>query len=144
MKVPSILFLVSILAIAVFAAQTPTTQTLDHKAPNPKVIQYLQEIVQIRERAVKSVELLHDAGRGPAFDDDAEVALAEAQIELAREQQHTDRVIAGLEKIVSIKETQIERIKARLSDHAHMNLNAEHLDLLRAKIRLERARAEVH
>ena len=112
---------------------------VDQRTEDPKIVANLEEIVALRERALESEQLLAELGKG---DDNglAELALANAQIALARERNHADIVVAELRNIVETKQRILKRAgflaeENRLTESGVSELR---VDLLEAEIRLQR------
>jgi hypothetical protein len=90
-----------------------------------KVIAKLMEIVKVREQLVEIVQALYASGRASAENgagvEAAQVELAEARVDLAREQGRRDGLIAALQELVTANERRLESAKrmkelARASD----------------------------
>lgn len=115
-----------------------------HRAPDPAVVAKLQEIVEVREQLLKAHQLLLEAGR--AQDDGAaEIDLAEARIQLARERGQADLVMAELRNSVTTHEKRLERAKARAADRGPVGeVDRLRVALLEAEVRLQREQQEVN
>jgi hypothetical protein len=129
-----------VILVVAYVVGTPEITTTDDHAPDPAIVRDLQEIVQIRERLVANYQVLVSAGRAPD-DGHAEIALAEARIDLAREQRQTDQVLAGLQRLVSVQEGRLARAEARVGDRiGPIERDEIRVDVLQARIRLARER----
>lgn len=114
--------------------------------PNAAIIAKLIEIVQIREQLVQIEQALYQSGRASAEDGSgvqlAEIALAEARADLAREQGKGEALIAALQDLVAAHEKRVEwarRMKeqARASD---VGIKQAQVALLKAQVRLLRVK----
>jgi hypothetical protein len=131
--------LVPVLLAVILPGCSPKTHR--SSPPDPAVLAGLEEMVDIRQRLAESQRLLVQAGRSPD-DGSAEIALAEARMELANERQHEAEVIAQLKKIVTIHEGCYERAKAGSADRTSTRaLDEVRLALLRAQVALARKEA---
>jgi hypothetical protein len=107
--------------------------------PDARIVSKLTEIVSIRERLAKNYDEMLRAGRANA-DGLAEVELAEARIELARERNQTDAVIAELQGLVAVHERRIKRMSGLTKDRvAPGEIDRAQAALLEAQVRLLRA-----
>ena len=114
-----------------------------HRAPDPAIIAKLQEIVEVRQQLLKVHQLKLEVGK--AEDDGAaEMALAEARIQLARERGQADLVIAELRKMVTTHERRLEVAKARagLGTVPPEEVDRVRVALLEAQVRLQREQQE--
>ncbi len=103
------------------------------------IIAKLSEIVRIRERLAQSYLDLLGAGRAP-FDGTAEIELAEARIELARERGQPDAVITELKDLVAAHQRRVVRLKAVAVDRGiQADVDRAQAALLEAEVRLLRA-----
>ena len=136
--------LLSVVAAAVLLGCSPTeNRNTSHGelTPDPAVVTNLQEIVEVRQRIAESHHLLVQAGR--ALDDGtAEIALAEARMELARERHQREDVLAELKKIITVHEGRLVRAKATLDRTSTAQLDEIRVGLLRAQIHLAREQAK--
>lgn len=116
------------------------------KTPEPdvKIIAKLTELVQIREQQVEIEQALYKSGRASAENgagvEMAQVELAEARVDLAREQGKREALITALQDLVAANERRVEWAKkmkelARASDVGVKQAQAE---LLKAQVRLLR------
>ncbi|MBN8417988.1 MAG: hypothetical protein J0L73_03655 [Verrucomicrobia bacterium] len=110
--------------------------------PDAKIIAKLTEIVQIREQLVEIEQALHTSGRDAAGNGSevevAQVELAEARVDLAREKGQRDALIAALQDLVAANERRVEWAKrmkdlARVSD---VEIKRAQAELLKAQVRL--------
>ena len=107
--------------------------------PDPTIISKLSEIVGIRERLAKSYELMLGAGRASA-DGLAEIELAEARIDLARERGQAESVITELKGLVAAHERRAKRIADFARDRGTgADADRAQAALLEAQVRLLRA-----
>ncbi len=113
--------------------------------PDAKVLTKLTEVVQIREQLVEIEQALHKSGRASSENGSgvevAEVELAEARVDLAREKGQRDALIAALQGLVAANERRVEWAKrmkdlARVSD---VEIKRAQAELLKAQVRLLRA-----
>lgn len=113
--------------------------------PDAKVLSKLTEIVQVREQLVEIEQSLFNSGRASAENGSgvelAEVELAEAKVDLAREKGKRDDLIAALQGLVAANERRVEWAKrmkdlARVSD---VEIKRAQAELLKAQVRLLRA-----
>jgi hypothetical protein len=130
--------------VATYLAWPTENRGASGQEPDPAVLRDLQEIVQIRERLAATHEVLLAAGRA-ADDGRAAIGLAEARIDLAREQGQTDQVLAELQRIVSLQEARLARAEARSTEGVSPIIRDEiRVEVLQARIRLARERALPH
>ena len=113
--------------------------------PDAKVLSKLTEIVHVREQLVEIEQALFNSGRASAENGSgvelAEVELAEAKVDLAREKGQRDGLIAALQGLVAANERRVEWTKrmkdlARVSD---VEIKRAQAELLKAQVRLLRA-----
>ena len=113
--------------------------------PDAKVLTKLTEIVQIREHLVEIEQALFNSGRASAENGSgvevAQVELAEARVDLAREKGQRDDLIAALQGLVAANERRVDWAKrmkdlARVSD---VEIKRAQAELLKAQVRLLRA-----
>ena len=107
--------------------------------PDARIVSKLSEIVGIRERIAKNYEEMLKAGRA-SRNGLAEVELAEARVDLARERGQPDAIIAELQSLVAAHERRTKWMGSLASDR----IPSEEIDraqaaLLEAQIRLLRA-----
>lgn len=136
------------LTIAVFALFFTFSLVAEQqiKAPEPdaKIIAKLTEIVQIREQLVDYNQALYNAGRASAEDvagmESAEVELAEARVDLARERGPRELLIEALQGLVAAHERRVERAKNRknVARASEIDVKQAQAALLQAQIRLLR------
>lgn len=110
-----------------------------HRAPDPAIIAKLQEIVEVRQQLLKVHQLKLEHGK--AEDDGAaEIALAEARTQLARERGQADLVIAELRNVATIHERLLEVAKTRagLGALSPEEVARVRIALLEAQVRLRR------
>ena len=111
---------------------------LSHRAPDPAIVAKLQEIVEVRQQLLKVHQLKLE--KGLAEDDGvAEIALAEARIQLARERGQADVEIAELRNMVTTHERRLEVAKARagLGVEPAEGIDRVRVALLEAQVRLQ-------
>jgi hypothetical protein len=109
-------------------------------APDARIVSKLTEIVGIRERAAKNYDQMLAAGRA-SRDGLAEVELAEARVDLAREQGQSAAVITELQGLVAAHERRTkwmagvarDRIAPEVIDRAQVALLEAQVRLLRAQ-----------
>ena len=107
--------------------------------PDAKILSKLSEIVSIRERIAKNYEEMLKAGRA-AHNGLAEVELAEARVDLARERGQTDAVIAELQGLVAAHERRTKWMAGLATDRvAQAVIDTAQVGLLEAQVRLLRA-----
>ena len=107
--------------------------------PDPQIISKLSEIVSIRERISRNYEQMRTAGRAPE-NSVAEIELAEARIDLAKEKGQRQEIAAELRNLVAIHEKRWKRISALPTDRvAPEEVERAKADLLAAQVRLLRA-----
>ena len=115
MKIQTLLL---ILVVSAWVGCSPADQGNARQAviaPDPAVIAKLQEIVDLRQKIWKDAQLLAQAGNvTPEKMVAAEVALAEARLELAREQGKTDAVQTELKNILGLREGWLKRVEAQV------------------------------
>ncbi len=103
------------------------------------IVSKLSEIVSIRERAAKNYESMLAAGRAQA-DGSAEIELAEARIELARERGERDAVITELKGLVAAHERRAKRMMGLAADRvASGDADRAQVAYLESQVRLLRA-----
>ena len=113
------------------------------RVPDPVIIAKLQEIVEVRQQLLKVHQLRLELGK--AEDDGAaEIALAAARIQLAREQGRADLVIAELRNMVTTHERCLEMAKVRAGEGLVPPEEADRVRvaLLEAQVRLQREQQE--
>jgi hypothetical protein len=86
---------------------------LSPQLPDPAIIAKLQEIVELRQQLLKGHQLKAQAGKAE-FDGVAEIALAEARIQLARERGQADLVIAELRNPMATLDGFLEMAKKKV------------------------------
>lgn len=134
------LFLLSLIGVGCSPQATPNAA-----APDPEIVSKLEEIIALEERAVKEQQLLAELGTNDAIDQlHAEIALSEARIRLAEEQNDRATITRELEAIVSQTKSILDRAQAlteegRRSDSDRKDVR---IALLEAEIRLRRHRAQ--
>jgi hypothetical protein len=113
------------------------------RAPDPAIIAKLQEIVELRQQLLKGHQAMVQMGK--AEDDGAaEIALAEARLQLARERGQADLVIAELRNFVATQERRLEMAKKRVEVGAAGpdEVARVRVVLLEAQVRLQREQQE--
>jgi hypothetical protein len=144
MKTKLITTAIAVLFSSTLLAEEPS-KTSGATEPDANIIAKLTEIVQIRGQLVEIEQALHQSGRASAENGSgvevAEVELAEARVDLAREKGQRDALIAALQGLVAANERRVEWAKrmkdlARVSDVEVKRAQAE---LLKAQVRLLRA-----
>jgi hypothetical protein len=137
--------LVGILGIAFLVGCSPADQesaALEKpglRDPDPAIIADLQEIVKLRQELLKTHRVMVENGR--AEDDGAaEIALAEARMQLARERRQADLVITELRNIVMTHERRLKVAKKKASVGAGSpeEVARASIALLEAQVRLRR------
>ena len=83
--------------------------------PDARIVSKLSEIVSIRERLAKNFEVLLGAGRA-SVEGLAEVELAEARVDLARERGQPDGIITELQGLVAAHERRTKRLGGHAAD----------------------------
>lgn len=112
--------------------------------PDARVIAKLAEIVQIREQLVDYNQALYKAGRASAEDvagmELAEIELAEARVDLARERGQREPLIEALQGLVAAHERRTERAKNRknVARASEIDVKQAEAALLQAQVRLIR------
>jgi hypothetical protein len=136
-----VIALASIFAFVLVAQQRNVQERqAGPEGPDPSIISKLSEIVNIREGLAKSYELMLGAGRAPAYDS-TEIELAEARIELAREQGQSDGIINELKGLVATHERLMKRVEAVAAQGSGSagDVDRARAALLEAEVRLLRA-----
>jgi outer membrane protein TolC len=113
------------------------------RAPDPAIIAKLQEIVELRQQLLKGHQAMVQTGK--AEDDGAaEIALAEARLQLARERGQTDLVTAELRQLVAAQERRLEMAKKKVEVGAAGpdEVARVRVVLLEAQVRLQREQQE--
>ena len=115
------------------------------RAPDPAVIAKLQEIVELRQQLLKEHQLKAQVGKAE-FDGVAEIALAEARLQLARERGQADLVMAELRNLVATQERLLEIAKHRVEVGAAGpdEVARVRVVLLGAQVRLQREQQEAN
>jgi hypothetical protein len=109
---------------------------------DPAIVAKLQDVVALREKMAEMSETLATAGRVPA-DGSAEVSLAEARIELARERRQSDVVHSELLKIVEVRRNWVKHLEGRITTTTReIDLAEARVALLRAEIQLLREQSK--
>jgi outer membrane protein TolC len=103
----------------------------------------LQEIVEVRRQLLKVHQLKFENGLAE-YDGAAEIALAEARIQLARERGQADLVIAELRNMVTTHERRLEVAKAKAGNGVGPpeELDRVRVALLEVQVRLQREQQE--
>ena len=103
----------------------------------------LQEIVELRQQLLKGHQAMVQMGK--AEDDGAaEIALAEARLQLARERGQADLVTSELRHVVAAQESRLEMAKKRVEVGAAGpdEVAGVRIALLEAQVRLQREQQE--
>ena len=104
-----------------------------------RIIAKLSEIVEIRERLLKSQEQMLATGRASA-EALAEVELAEARVDLAQARGDQAAVITELLRLVTVHERRAKRLAGVAGDRiSSESLDRAQIALLNAQVRLFRA-----
>ena len=107
--------------------------------PDARIVSKLSEIVGIRERAAKNYEEMLKAGRASS-DGLAQVELAEARVDLAREQGQPAAIITELQGLVAAHERRTKWMAGLATDRiAPGGVDRAQVALLEAQVRLLRA-----
>ena len=107
--------------------------------PDARIVFKLTEIVGIRERAANSYEQMLGAGRASS-DGLAQVELAEARVDLAREQGQSAAIITELQGLVAAHERRTKWMAGLATDRiAPEVVDRARVALLEAQVRLLRA-----
>jgi hypothetical protein len=136
-----LLVVVSICLCAAIAQQQRSVEPGQSPAgnPDPQIVSRLTEIVSIRERIVKIHEQMREVGR-MTESSVAEIELAEARIDLAKEKGKRQEVAAGLRNLVAIHEKRWKKVSALVGDRVALDeVERAKADLLAAQVRLLRA-----
>ncbi|MSU21138.1 MAG: hypothetical protein EXS30_07055 [Pedosphaera sp.] len=103
------------------------------------ILSKLSEIVSLREQVFKDYEVASQAGRASG-DHPAEMDLAEARLELARERGQREVVLKELQNIVAIQERRLKRLQGIAVDRVpRSDVTRARAALLEAQVRLLRA-----
>jgi hypothetical protein len=113
--------------------------------PDPALISKLRDLITIREQQVEMHNVLAGAGRVSGVPS-ATIALAEARIELARELDQQEDVLAQMQKIVELRRGWLGQLENRTTDRvrevdiieAHAAVIQAEVQLLREKNRLNK------
>jgi hypothetical protein len=133
----SIIALASVFTFILMGQQQPGLAGAG--APDARIVAKLSEIVSIRERLAQSYEQMVAAGRAPA-DGLAEIELAEARVELARERGQANAVMTELQGLVAAHERRTKRIASLPKDRiANGEIERAQAAFLEAQVRLLRA-----
>lgn len=112
------------------------------RPPDPDIVDKLRRIIQLQEQVVDMHGTLVQAGRARP-DNAAEIALAEARIELAREQNNPEAIRAELARIVEARRGWVEYLEKLITDrYSQMDLHQARIDLIKAEVELLRAGAK--
>ena len=123
----------------VLVAQQQLTSPVHPPAPDARIVSKLSEIVGIRERAAKNYQEMLKAGRA-SHNGLAEMELAEARVDLAREHGQTAAVIAELQGLVAAHERRTKWMAGLATDRiAPAEIDRAQVALLEAQVRLLRA-----
>jgi hypothetical protein len=142
--------LFSVIGTALLVGCSPASQKStsgdkpNHHAPDAAIVAKLQEIVEVRQELLKLHQRMLEAG---VTQDDgaAELALAEARMQLARERGQSELVRAELRNIVTTHERRLELAKARaaVGGQTAADIERVRVALLEAEVRLQREQREV-
>ena len=133
-----IIALVSVFTL-VLVAQQQRTSPVHPPEPDARIVSKLSEIVSIRERIARNYEEMLKAGRA-SHNGLAEVELAEARVDLARERAQPDGVIAALQGLVAAHERRTKWMGSLATDRIpREEIDRAQAALLEAQIRLLRA-----
>ena len=107
--------------------------------PDARIVSKLSEIVGIRERAAKNYEQMLGTGRASS-DGLAQVELAEARVDLAREQGQPAAIVTELQSLVAAHERRTKWMASLATDRiAPEVIDRARVALLEAQVRLLRA-----
>ena len=107
--------------------------------PDARIVSKLSEIVSIRERIAKSYEEMLALGRAPS-DGLPLVELAEARVDLAREQGQPAAIVTELQGLVAAHERRTKWMASLATDRiAPEVIDRARVALLEAQVRLLRA-----
>lgn len=135
------LLIVALVSAFTFAlvAQQQRNSPVRSPEPDARIVSKLSEIVGIRERAARNYQEMMKAGRA-SRDGLAEVELAEARVDLARERGQTEAVIAELQSLVAAHERRTKWMASLATDRiAPGEIDRAQVALLEAQVRLLRA-----
>jgi hypothetical protein len=142
MKLRILAILTCSVASLMFAAlQNASSQPKQGTAPksNPEILSKLEQVVALRQKLVEQHDVLAAAGRAQATDPSPQVALCQARIELARERQQPDVVLAQLREVASVYERLLKWAEERVTDRLESTIvDNLRVGLLEAEIRLLR------
>ena len=113
------------------------------RTPDPAIIAKLQEIVELQQQLLKGHQAMVQMGK--AEDDSAaEIALAEARLQLARERGQADLVTSELRHVVAAQERRLEMAKKRVEVGAAGpdEVARVRVVLMEAQVRLQREQQE--
>ena len=115
------------------------------RAPDPAIIAKLEEIVELRQQLLKEHQIKAQVGKAES-DGVAEIALAEARIQLARERGQADLVITELRNLVATQEGLLEIAKRKVEVGAAGpdDVARVRVVLLEAQVRLQREQPEAN
>ena len=123
----------------VLVAQQQRNSPVRSPEPDARIVSKLSEIVGIRERAAKNYQEMLKAGRA-SHDGLAEVELAEARVDLARERGRPDAIITELQGLVEAHERRTKWMAGLATDRiAPAEIGRAQVALLEAQVRLLRA-----
>ena len=113
----------------------------DAREPDKEVVARLQKIVALRQTMAEHQRQLVAASRAPD-DGAAELALAQARLELARELAQEEQILAELQKIVALYRRRLE-VARSMADQAvkgttRLSLAEAEIQLLQAQIAVDR------
>ena len=129
--------LVSLVTFVLLAQQQSSSP--GSAQPGPRILAKLSEIVSIRERLARNYEQMFEAGRAPAGGL-AEIELAEARVELARERGKAEALITELQGLVTVHERRMKMLSALAKDRVPSDdVDRAQAALLEAQVRLLRA-----
>ncbi|MBX3746086.1 MAG: hypothetical protein KF833_12340 [Verrucomicrobiae bacterium] len=110
-------------------------------APDPRIVEKLQQIVEIRQRMLDFESLRADAGR-PDATGTAQVELTEALIDLSLARHRHHETLMQLTNLVAAHQARLQLAEKRSTDRGTRRESDEiRIDLLHAEIRLAREQA---
>lgn len=108
--------------------------------PGTNIVSNLEQIVSLRQQAAQRHAALVSANRVP-YDSAFEIALAKAQLDLARERRADEECLKALSQLVALRRKDLAFEKSLLSSDrrsSELALTEASVALLRAEIDLER------
>lgn len=123
----------------VLVAQQQRSSPVRPPEPDARIVSKLSEIVAIRERAARNYEQMLGAGRASG-DGLAQVELAEARVDLAREHGRPEAIITELRGLVAAHARRTQWIAGLAKDRIPPgDIDRAQVALLEAQVRLLRA-----